>query len=48
MSFYMWLFIVKKLANRYSKAVKRYKKLPDEEKIRLYQEFCEKESLENG
>lgn len=41
MSFYMWLFVEKKLADRYSKAKKRFRKLPDEEKLKLYQEFCE-------
>ena len=40
MSFYMWLFSVKKLADRYSRAIKRYRKLPDEEKLELYREFC--------
>lgn len=39
MSFYMWLFVVKKLAPDYSEAVSTYMKMMDEERLELYQEF---------
>lgn len=41
MSYYMWLFAVKKMDFSYSGTVERYGKLSDEEKVKLYQEFCE-------
>lgn len=40
MSFYMWLFAVKKLGKSYSKAVMHYKRLPDKEKLKLHIEYC--------
>lgn len=42
MSYYMWLFSIKKLDISYSGTVARYRKLSDEEKLKLYQEFCER------
>lgn len=41
MSYYIWLFAVKKLDISYSGAVDKYRELSDEEKLKLYQEFCE-------
>lgn len=40
MSFYMWLFAVKKMGKSYSKAVRHYKRLSDEEKMKLHTEYC--------
>lgn len=39
LSFYMWLYTVKKLASDYSGAVVVYANMSDEEKLELYQEF---------
>lgn len=39
MSFYMWLYTVKKLALDYSGAIAVYAEKSDEEKLELYQEF---------
>lgn len=44
MSFYMWLFAVKHLADSYSEAINRYREMDDEEKLRLHDEFCREQA----
>ena len=39
MSFFMWLFVEKKLAETYTGTLCRYKLLSEDEKFHLYQEY---------